>query len=188
MPSAAPISSACPAPDGPAPIDFLQRDDVGVDLAQDFGDPHRRRPPIHAAAAVDVVGRDAEVDVAAAAAARSRRSLLALQDPDERPDDLLPQRPAPASASSVISSLSRRVAARSLPASAPATAASRSRDVDFVVVLEGSVVDVGRAEHRPEPSTIRTFACVIEPRYSWMRMPASSSCPHMRRLASRTQR
>ena len=42
---------------------LLQRDDVGVDVAEHFGDAQRRRAPIHAAAAMDVVGRDSELDV-----------------------------------------------------------------------------------------------------------------------------
>ena len=45
------------------PNHFLQRDDVGIDVAQHFGNALRRRAPIHAAAAMDVVGRDSELDV-----------------------------------------------------------------------------------------------------------------------------
>src|SRR5438132_4961093 len=40
--------------------DFLQRDDVGVDRAQHGGDASGTRAAIEAAAAMDVVGRDAE--------------------------------------------------------------------------------------------------------------------------------
>ena len=66
---------------------LLQRDDVGVDVAQHLGDPRRDDAAVHAAAAVDVVGRDPQIDLPTAAADRSsRRSLLPLQDPDERPE------------------------------------------------------------------------------------------------------
>ena len=40
--------------------DFLQRDDVGVDRAEDRGDPLRARAAVEAAAAMNVVGRDAQ--------------------------------------------------------------------------------------------------------------------------------
>ena len=43
---------------------LLQRDDVGVQFANHFGDARRHRPAVHAAAAMDVVGRDPDVDVA----------------------------------------------------------------------------------------------------------------------------
>ena len=42
---------------------FLQRDDVGVQLADHLGHARRHRPAIHPAAAMDVVGRDPHVDV-----------------------------------------------------------------------------------------------------------------------------
>ena len=42
---------------------FLQRDDVGVDVAQHLDDARRVDAAIHAAAAMDVVGGDADVDV-----------------------------------------------------------------------------------------------------------------------------
>ena len=74
---------------------FLQRDDVGVDLAQDFGDPLRRGAAIHAAAAVNVVGGDSEVDDAGLLWARS---LLPLQNPDERARRSSPTAAAAASA------------------------------------------------------------------------------------------
>ena len=70
MPRAAPISSACPEPGRPGADDFLQRDDVGVDVAQHFGDACRRDAAVHTARAMDVVGGDAEIDVPAATAAR----------------------------------------------------------------------------------------------------------------------
>ena len=41
---------------------FLQRDDVCVDVSQHGGDALGSRPPIHPAAAMDVVGDDAERD------------------------------------------------------------------------------------------------------------------------------
>ena len=44
---------------------LLQRDDVGVDRAQDLDDARRHGAAIHAAAAVDVVGGDPHVDVLA---------------------------------------------------------------------------------------------------------------------------
>ena len=40
--------------------DFLQRDDVGVDGAKDRGGPLRARAAVEAAAAMNVVGRDAQ--------------------------------------------------------------------------------------------------------------------------------
>jgi len=49
-----------PAAVRPRPHDFLQRDDVGVDGAEDGGNAVGTRAAIDAAAAVDVVGRDAK--------------------------------------------------------------------------------------------------------------------------------
>ena len=40
--------------------DFLQRDDVGVDGAEHRGDPLRAGAAVEAAAAMNVVGRDAQ--------------------------------------------------------------------------------------------------------------------------------
>jgi hypothetical protein len=45
------------------PDHFLERDDVRVDVAEHFGNPLRRGAAIHAATAVDVVGRDPEIDM-----------------------------------------------------------------------------------------------------------------------------
>ena len=56
----APSSSAWPPPCGPGADDFLQRDDVGVDRAQHRGDPIGARAAVEAAAAMHVVGRDAQ--------------------------------------------------------------------------------------------------------------------------------
>ncbi len=42
---------------------FLQRHDVRLHVTDDVGDPRRHRPAVHAAAAVDVVGRDPQIDV-----------------------------------------------------------------------------------------------------------------------------
>ncbi len=44
------------------PDHFLQRHDVGIDVAQDLDDAVRCGTAIHAAAAVNVVGRDSDVD------------------------------------------------------------------------------------------------------------------------------
>ena len=60
MPSAAPISSMLAAAARPGADHLLQRDDVGVDLAQHRGDAIGPRAAIHAAAAMDVVGDDAQ--------------------------------------------------------------------------------------------------------------------------------
>ena len=102
---------------------FLQRDDVGVDVAQDLDDARRRGAAIHAAAAVNVVGRDPDVDMTpgvtlgsvTAAAPGSTRT-------GRRPS---PTAAAAASARSVISSLSREVALVVLHQPLRATAASR---------------------------------------------------------------
>jgi hypothetical protein len=44
------------------PDHFLQRHDVGIDVAQDLDDAVRCGTAIHAAAPVNVVGRDSDVD------------------------------------------------------------------------------------------------------------------------------
>ncbi len=44
---------------------FLERDDVRVQAADHFRDAGRHRPPIHAAAAVDVIRGDPDIDVPA---------------------------------------------------------------------------------------------------------------------------
>ena len=49
----------------PGPDHFLQRDDVRVDRGEHRGDALGAHAPVEAAAAVDVVGRDAQVDVIA---------------------------------------------------------------------------------------------------------------------------
>ena len=66
MPSCAAISSAWPMPSVPGPIDFLERDQIGLEAGDD------RRPCARMsvrrsmpAAAVDVVGGDAQRDVTA---------------------------------------------------------------------------------------------------------------------------
>lgn len=41
-----------------APVCLLQRDDVGVDFAQNFKDAFGIAPPIGAQAFVDIIGRD----------------------------------------------------------------------------------------------------------------------------------
>ena len=158
--------------------------DVGVDLAQHFGDARRHDPAIHAAAAVDVVGGDADVDGALAAArVGCCGSLLPLQDPDERTDDLLPQRPrAPLRQRDLVAVARGR--ARSPRAAAPATPRSHIATLTSSLCSNDrlSMFVVPSTAH--SPSTISTLACIIVSRYSKMRMPASSSCPHMRRLAS----
>ena len=68
MPSAAPIVLGLAAAVRARADDFLQRDDVGVDAAEHGGDALRPGPAVHAAAAVDVVGDDAD-------ARRARDSL-----------------------------------------------------------------------------------------------------------------
>ena len=60
MPSSAPSSSACPADVGPGADHFLQRDDVGIDRANDLGNAGRVGAAIEAPAAVNVVGGDAQ--------------------------------------------------------------------------------------------------------------------------------
>ena len=146
MPSAAPISSAWPAPAGPGADHFLQRDDVGVDVAQHLGDARRHRAAIHAAAAVDVVGRDAERRRAAGDFA----SVTAVAPGSRRTGRRSsPTAAAAASRSSVTSSLSREVALVVLEQPRRDLRIAHA-DVDLVVVLERPVVDVGRAEHRPQ--------------------------------------
>ena len=92
MPSAAPISSAWPAPAGPAPITSCSATTSASMSRSTSAMRGGDRAPIHAAAAMDVVGRDPE---RRRAPAISPRSLLSLQDPDERADDLFPERPPP---------------------------------------------------------------------------------------------
>ena len=60
MPSAAPSLLGVPAAVRPRADHFLQRDDVGVDGAQHGGDAIGTRAAVEAAAAVDVVGGDAQ--------------------------------------------------------------------------------------------------------------------------------
>ena len=55
-------------PRRPRADDLLQRHDIGVDVAKHFGNPRRRDTAVHAPRSVDVVGRDSQVDLAAAAA------------------------------------------------------------------------------------------------------------------------
>jgi hypothetical protein len=45
---------------GPGPDHFLQRHDIGVDRAQDLRDPLGARASVDSAAAMHVVGRNAE--------------------------------------------------------------------------------------------------------------------------------
>ena len=83
MPSAAPSSSAWPPPLRSGADHFLQRDDVGVDRAQHGGDPLGTRASVEAAAAMHVVGRDAQrrraawIHYAMIVRASSRRRLPA---------------------------------------------------------------------------------------------------------------
>ena len=58
MPSSAPSSSACPAKLRAGADDLLQRDDVGLDAADDVGDAVGTGAAVESAAAVDVVGGD----------------------------------------------------------------------------------------------------------------------------------
>ena len=159
---------------------FLQRDHVGVDVAQHLDDARRLDAAVHAAAAVDVVGGDPDVS------AQADRSLLALQDPDERPDDLFPERPPlPRLERDLRGSPPGRVRSPATAAPRPPGRASRGCP-RRCARTSGCRCWWCRAPPTGRRRS-RILACIIAGWYSKMRTPAASSCPHIRRLASRTQ-
>ena len=147
MPSAAPISSAWPEPGRSGADDLLQRDDVRVDLAQHLGDARRHDAPIHAAAAVDVVGRDADVDARAprfGLLGHCCRSRIQTNGPTIFSHSGRARQRVERDLVAV------REIALVVGEQPRGHVAIAHRDVDFVVVLERSVVHVRRAEHRPD--------------------------------------
>src|SRR3954468_12900324 len=75
------------------------------------------------------------------------RSLLPFEDPRDRPDELFPQRsPAPRLQ---LDFTSARHVVGEVAHDAPGNPPVAEGDVHFVVVLERSIVQVGRADHRP---------------------------------------
>ena len=95
-------------PRRPRADDFLQRDDVGVDVAKHFRDPRRRDAAVHAPRSMDVVGGDPQIDVPAAAAGIARRAAHCCRSRIQMngPTMLFPHRSRAARLRSVISSLS----------------------------------------------------------------------------------
>src|SRR6476646_1760042 len=76
------------------------------------------------------------------------QSLLPFEDPRDRPDELLPQRP-PAPRRALDLTRARHVRGQ-VAHDARGHLRVAEGDVDFVVVLEGSIVEVGGADHGPE--------------------------------------
>ena len=104
------------------------------------------------------------------------------------PIELFPQRPPLPVRRSVISRLRARSASKSRVRRA-VDGLVADRDVHLVVVLERSVVEVRRADHRPQVVDeqrldVRHAGVVLEDPHAGLRAAA----PYMRRLASRTHR
>ena len=114
--------------------------------------------------------------------------LLALEDPRQRADELLPNRAACRHSAIEISRDLRdvilEVAASAAPQSADRGSRRSSRRCARTIDCRGWSMPI--TAHRS--STISVFTCVMPGWYSRMRTPALSSSPYMRRLASRTNR
>src|SRR5690348_10074406 len=112
------------------------------------------------------------------------RSLLALENPRHRADQLLPQRAAAPSLERFLVTVGKVVI--EIPADASGKAAIAGREVHLIVMLERPVVDVGGADNGPdlvdeERLHVRHTAVVlvdVQPRFEQLAVHAPARQPH----------